>query len=224
MHSPTSEYNHHTLKPNIQALHDSSRQGCALCRVIYQSLIYDGGVSLQDTNAPINIMTKDSTIDPDSEESRLDILSVKVQQRDSAGSTYLSVLFNNGGQKQAFEAYRELVGQLQDPVPDAGMGNIVRLTSEWIHNCRNSHSQCKHLDADNDLNWLPTRLVDVGTDEGPDSLRLFLPGHAPGSTNLEYVALSYAWGLANNHSFKTMASNLQAMLKNLPFSQLPKTI
>ncbi|KAJ4019715.1 hypothetical protein NW766_003473 [Fusarium irregulare] len=74
-------------------------------------------------------MTKDSTIDPDSEESRLDISSVKVQQRNSAGSTYLSVLFNNGGQKQAFEAYRELVGQLQDPVSDAGMGNISMQTS-----------------------------------------------------------------------------------------------
>ncbi|CAG7562024.1 unnamed protein product [Fusarium equiseti] len=224
LNSPTSEYNHQTLKPNIQALEDSARQGCALCRVIYQSLIYDGGVSLQDTNAFIDIITKDSTIDPVSDESRLEILSVKVHQWNGANSTYLSVLFNNGGQKQAFEAYRELVGQLQDPTSDEGMENIVCLTSRWIRNCRDSHRQCRHPDAQNNLDWLPSRLVDVGTDDSTQPPRLFFPRKDQGSKNPEYVALSYAWGPVSNHSFKTTASNLQAMLESLPFSQLPKMI
>jgi hypothetical protein len=187
-------------------------------------LIYDGGVPLQDTNAPIDIVTKDSTIDPLSEESRLEILSVKVQQRNVARNTYLSVMFNNGGQKQAFEAYRELVGQLQDPSSDEGMENIVRLTSRWIRNCRDSHRQCRHPDAQNNIDWLPSRLVDVGIDDNTQPPRLSLPSKDQGSKNPEYVALSYAWGPGSNHSFKTTASNLQAMLESLPFSQLPKTI
>ncbi|KAJ4138810.1 hypothetical protein NW768_002683 [Fusarium equiseti] len=224
LHSPTSEYKHQTLKPNIQALENAAEQECALCRVIYQSLIFDGGVSLQDTDAPIDIMTKDSTIDSVSEESRLDMLSVKVQQRNAAGSTYLSVLFNNGGQKQAFEAYRELVGQLQDPTSDEGMENITRLTLRWIQNCRDTHSQCRQTDVQSKINCLPTRLVNVGTHHDEQPLRLFIPGQDQDSESLEYAALSYAWGPVSNHSFKTTFANLEARIKGLPFSQLPRTI
>ncbi|KAH6964803.1 heterokaryon incompatibility protein-domain-containing protein [Fusarium venenatum] len=220
----SSNYSTRILKSSITSLEQSAKQGCPLCRVIYQSFIYDEGVSFQDTNAPIEISTKDSTIDSDSYKSRLDILSVKIRQQSSTNSTYLSVLFNDGAQELAFEAYKELVGQLQDPTSEEGIDHLARLTSTWITNCRNTHSQCGHQNIPHSFDRVPTRLIDVGTDDNSQPPKLFLPSQGQASENIEYVALSYAWGSASNHPTRTSASNIQEMLEGLPFSRLPKTI
>ncbi|EYB27148.1 hypothetical protein FG05_12594 [Fusarium graminearum] len=221
----SSKYSHRTLKSNITSLKESAQQGCSLCRVIYQSFIYDEGILSQNAEAPIEIWTKDSVIDPDSQESRLDILSVKVQQRGSNRSTPLPVLFNGGSQEQAFESYKGLVGQIEDPTSDQGIKNLACLTASWIQNCRNTHSQCGHRVFSVDIDVVPTRLIDVGTNNSSQPPRLCLPRKDRSSENIEYVALSYAWGPVNNsHSGRTTASNLEEMIRGLPFSQLPKTI
>ncbi|RGP66159.1 hypothetical protein FSPOR_6779 [Fusarium sporotrichioides] len=219
-----SNYIIRTLKPNIKSLEASAHQGCALCRVIYQSFIYNGGVSFQDNEAPIEISTKDSAIESDSKEGRIDILSVKVDQRSSPDSTYLPVLFDDGAQEQAFKAYKEVVSQLQDPNSEEGIENLACLTSSWIQNCRSTHRHCVQQDIPISIDRVPTRLVDVGTDYNCQLPRLFIPNLDQGSENIEYVALSYAWGPVNDHLVRTTASNLQEMLLALPFPQLPKTI
>lgn len=221
----SSKYSQRTLKSNITSLKESAQQGCSLCRVIYQSFIYDEGILSQNAEAPIEISTKDSVIDPDSKESRLDILSVKVQQRGSNRSTPLPVLFNGGSQEQAFESYKRLVGQIEDPTSDQGIKNLACLTVSWIQNCRNTHSQCGHRVFSVDIDVVPTRLIDVGTNNRSQPPRLCLPRKDQSSENIEYVALSYAWGPINNsHSSRTTESNLEEMIRGLPFSQLPKTI
>jgi hypothetical protein len=213
-------YSYQTLKPNFQSLEESAHRGCPLCRVIYQSSFYDEVVSLQDAQTPIDIMAKDSTIDTFPQEERLEILTVRVQHRGSLNSMYLPILPNCGGQKQAFEAYQESVGQLQDPTSGEGLESIVRLTSEWIQDCQNTHTDCgPHIQSD--LDYLPTRLIDVGTEDHTQLPRLYLPD--PGIKDLKYVALSYAWGPMSD-CIKTTASNLQVMTESLPFSELPKTI
>ncbi|KAM0228967.1 hypothetical protein ACHAPO_010374 [Fusarium lateritium] len=220
----SSNYSTLILKSNFTSLEQSAKQGCPLCRVIYQSFIYDEGVLFQDATAPIEISTKDSCIDSASDESRLDILSVKVRQRSSTNSIYLSVLFNDGAQEQTFQAYKKLVGQLQDPTSEEGIEHLARLTSTWITNCRNTHNQCGHQDISNSIDHVPTRLIDVGTDDNSQPPKLFLPSQDQASENIEYVALSYAWGPVSNHLTRTSASNLQEMLLGFPFSRLPKTI
>ncbi|KAF5671664.1 hypothetical protein FHETE_4034 [Fusarium heterosporum] len=166
-------------------------------------------------------MAKDSTIDPDSQETRLEILSVQVQQRGAASSTFLPISFNYTGQNPISEAYQGPIWLPQDPTSDVGLENITRLTLKWIQDCQNTHNRCGHGDNHGNIDYLPTRLIDVGTDDEKQPPKLFLPD---GSKNLEYVALSYAWGPVNNHVTKTTASNLQVMMEGLPFSQLPKTV
>ncbi|RGP76826.1 hypothetical protein FLONG3_5069 [Fusarium longipes] len=221
LQNPTLNYNYQNLKANFISLQDSAQQGCPLCRLIYQSSFYDENVSIQDDDAPIDIMAKDSTIDAVSQEQRLEIITVRVQQRGSADSMYLPILSNTGGQIQAFEAHQKCVGQLQDPTSTEGLEKIVHLASEWISNCRDNHAGCGPRGMHSDLDYLPTRLIDVGTEDGAQLPRLFLPDHA--AKNLEYVALSYAWG-PMKHVIKTTASNLQAMTDGLPFCELSKTI
>ncbi|KAF4342848.1 hypothetical protein FBEOM_3193 [Fusarium beomiforme] len=215
------DYSHQTLKANFRSLHESAHQGCALCRLIYQSSFYDEGVSSQDTQTPIDIMAKNSTINALSQEDLLEILTVRVQQQDAAHSMYLPILSTCGGQTQAFEAHRGLAGQLEDPTSDEGLNKIVNLTSNWIQSCRNTHRYCEHASTYNDMVCSPTRLIDVGTEDQAQLPKLFIP--EKGCKNLEYVALSYAWGPLSNF-IKTTASNLEIMLKRLPFSELPKTI
>ncbi|KAL4724391.1 hypothetical protein ACLX1H_009005 [Fusarium chlamydosporum] len=166
-------------------------------------------------------MFKDSTIDQGSQEPGLEILSVKVWQRGTSCSTYLNVLFNSGGQEQAFETYKGMIGQLQDPSSNDGLESIARLTSKWIQDCRNTHSQCG---SQSGTGCLPTRLIDVGTEDDTKPPRLFVPEQDQKSKTLEYAALSYAWGTDGGHLVRTTASNLQAMMGCLPFTQLPQTI
>ncbi|KAF9767937.1 hypothetical protein IL306_014832 [Fusarium sp. DS 682] len=221
MQNPALGYSSQTLKPNFTSLQESARQGCTLCRLIYQSSFYAEDVSFQDAQTPIDIMTKHSTIDTLSQEDRLEILTVRVQLQGATNSMYLPILSNCGGQKQAFEAYQGLVGQLQDPNSDEGLESIVRLASEWIESCRNTHIHCVHGDIQNDSRCSPTRLIDVGTEDPTQPPKLFIPDQ--GAKAVEYVALSYAWGPVS-HFIKTTASNLEAMVKELPVSELPKTI
>ncbi|OBS20316.1 hypothetical protein FPOA_06689 [Fusarium poae] len=212
------------LKPNITSLEQSAKQGCELCRVTYQSLIYAKGVSFQDTEASIKITTKDSVFYPESPEDRFEILSIDIQQLGYTDSTYLTVLFNDGAQEQAFKTYSELIGRIQDTDTDEGIESLIHMTSKWIQNCQSTHSQCGHQNIPNSINRVPTRLIDVGTNDDNQPPRLFIPSQDQASENLEYVALSYAWGPVDHHLIKTTASNLQQMLIALPFSRLPQTI
>ncbi|PTD04174.1 hypothetical protein FCULG_00000034 [Fusarium culmorum] len=190
----SSKYSHRTLKWNIESLKESAQQGCSLCRVIYQSFIYDEGALLQDAEAPIEISTKDS--------SRYNSeVPTKARLYPSCSTADLK--------NKLLKHKRDLLAILK----------IRHLTKV------SKNSQCGHRVFSVDIYVVPTRLIDVGTENSSQPPRLCLPRKDQSCGNIEYAALSYAWGLVNNsHSSRTTASNLEEMLRGLPFSQLPKTI
>ncbi|KAF5532446.1 hypothetical protein FMEXI_12403 [Fusarium mexicanum] len=66
----------------------------------------------------------------------------------------------------------------------------------------------------------PTRLIDVGSQNGASVPKIVI---TTTSSEMEYLALSYAWG--SGHDFaKTTASNLEEMKKGLPWDELSKTV
>ena len=85
----------------------------------------------------------------------------------------------------------------------------------WLHDCLHKHEDCVgELSSD-----LPTRVLDVGDNEAPTTLRLH---HNSGSERGQYVALSYCWGKAQ--SVVTTSQNVGEHLRNLSFDALHQTV
>lgn len=69
-----------------------------------------------------------------------------------------------------------------------------------------------------DLPILPTRVIDIGTDEGSQSLRL----HSGAAQRTLYLTLSYRWSLSSSVDFQTTDSNLHEYAASISLSTLPQ--
>jgi hypothetical protein len=93
----------------------------------------------------------------------------------------------------------------------------------WKSECEKSHPKCRiQLEGKYDANHqrLPTRLIDVGLDDGPDPPRLVLTS-ALSTSETSYITLSHCWGTTPGTTSSTTIANLKDRLQNLP--ELPFT-
>ena len=89
------------------------------------------------------------------------------------------------------------------------------LIKRWIEECVTTHQSCARA---TDTDYLPMRLVDVGTPEIPP--RLIESHRTP--IRGPYVTLSYCWG--GKSGVKLTMSTLESFTTALPFDDLPRTI
>ena len=108
--------------------------------------------------------------------------------------------------------------QLSLPVlSEPGSHFNINTIREWIRSCDQSHS-C----VPRNINFLPTRLLDVG-DEYSSSVRLTCIDREH-TTSGKYLALSHRWGSpTTNTLFRTLKSNLATFKKAIEVADLPKT-
>ena len=95
----------------------------------------------------------------------------------------------------------------------------VELISKWIGECKSSHFIC-HLDV---KTWLPTRLIDVGSQDGTKYPRLVET--AEEGICGPYVALSHMWGdptLGHAAPLRTLTANYIEMSSEIPKHLLSK--
>ena len=95
----------------------------------------------------------------------------------------------------------------------------------WLENCRAHHEKCRdsvsHQPiAEDELNKLPNRVIDVGAIKSDNRVRLI---EIDGSPESHWVAPSHCWGEKKNHPLKTTRANLRPRLNGIPMSSLPKT-
>jgi hypothetical protein len=117
------------------------------------------------------------------------------------------------------------VAELKTPIPiQIGLPELpapgslphVRILNRWLSHCEANHPSCKS----DSQQYLPTRLIDVGTLEQP---RLNLHETAAGETG-QYLALSHAWGDKKLHPhFCTYVSNLTEYKSHIDMDNLPST-
>ncbi|KAF4622802.1 hypothetical protein G7Y89_g14223 [Cudoniella acicularis] len=101
-------------------------------------------------------------------------------------------------------------------LPPAGSLTYFKLLREWLRVCDKYH-KC-HCGSDNPL---PTRVLDVGDHENPDSLRLYCTTKGERG---RYIALSHCWGkLKENQKFCTYGHNIAILRERIDFGKLPKT-
>ncbi|KAK4451246.1 heterokaryon incompatibility protein-domain-containing protein [Podospora aff. communis PSN243] len=96
-----------------------------------------------------------------------------------------------------------------------GQKETLCLAKTWLQNCQETHPSCQSRSD----NWLPTRLIDVGTVDEP-ILRLV------SSISLEpdapYIALSHRWGA--HQTFILRSRNVAAYHKTIPTADVSATV
>ena len=83
-----------------------------------------------------------------------------------------------------------------------------------MQDCLLNHEQCPRPDS----SFIPTRLIDVGKDDGKQSIRV----HLTSGEKTPYAALSYCWGDSQRVTMTTV--NMNDMLHGIATSTLPQTI
>ncbi|TVY77959.1 hypothetical protein Focb16_v007446 [Fusarium oxysporum f. sp. cubense] len=221
-----------TIAPNVYKLKESAQNGCPLCQIIYQSFSYQISKSnwsetlaihlsaykvlrhyRQDTaegQAPCNQDPKEPKvwcgIGTDIDRSRWHPLPLVTHEEKEAGI----------GEWDSCKTR-----SIADLSSAEGVDKAITLAKKWIQNCSTSHEKCGMQPGGPVLiKTIPTRLIHVGSKDGALSPKIIITNP---SSEMEYLALSYAWG--SGHDFaKTTATNLMEMTKHLPWDDLAKTV
>lgn len=100
----------------------------------------------------------------------------------------------------------------------------MTLARHWLNNCLENHDECKtHLSKSKSSdNWLPTRLIDVGTEPGRLTPRLVIPSESAGLVNIQYVTLSHSWALSKK-SLNLLVKNCEQLTWRIPLDALSQT-
>ena len=99
-----------------------------------------------------------------------------------------------------------------------GAAEHVLLTiSRWISECEETHNEGCALNHSLEVPLLPTRVIDVGTDEEPIEPRL----HISNGDRQLYTTLSHCWG--KKLPARTMRNTLDSFLTSIPLHEMPKT-
>jgi hypothetical protein len=96
----------------------------------------------------------------------------------------------------------------------------VGMMHSWIRSCKSTHGACRR--APGSSPWLPTRLLDVGSDDGSREPRV-IETKDLSTTDTPYAALSHMWGDVENAApLQTMKFNYDTVKQNVSNRKLPQ--
>jgi hypothetical protein len=109
-------------------------------------------------------------------------------------------------------------------LPETGGELHFKLMLEWLRQCDQHHGKfgCGGI-LGRDLDFLPTRVLDVGNGSNPDSLRLHCTQRGQ---KLDYIALSHCWGKPDPAEWRricTHRTNFRDHCDSVAFNTLPRT-
>lgn len=233
------------IAPDFHSLAELAQNGCPLCQTVYQSCCYIETVSYERDTLPIRVRASaphgvghDSYSDCDSIEGgdddddelpfrnqyprQLD-LTVIIGEKGQGRSHNLSLVIENGSERSTNTSGLDTGKPIINLCSRKGVDDAVALTKCWMLECETSHIKCNvRSHTKQQSRVLPTRLIDVGSIDEEEIPKIYVPD-PPNHENLEYTALSYAWGSDPTFA-RTTASNISEMRNGLPWDKLAKTI
>ncbi|KAG5745223.1 hypothetical protein H9Q69_007646 [Fusarium xylarioides] len=218
-----------TIAPNVYKLKESAQNGCALCQIMYQAFCYQ--ISKCNWNETLAIHLSAYKVLRDYRKVVAEGQAPKEPRvwcgigtdMDRSRWYPLPLVTDENEEKEA--GIREWISQNTRSIADLssaeGVEKAVALANRWIQSCSTSHEKCGMQPAGLDApKTIPTRLIDVGSKGGAVPPKIVI---TDSSFEIEYLALSYAWGPGNDFA-QTTASNLAEMTKHLPWDDLAKTV
>jgi hypothetical protein len=93
----------------------------------------------------------------------------------------------------------------------------IALTRKWLDYCEKNHDQCRHADKEHPR--LPTRVIDIGSEEREPRLHI-----SSEEERDRFVVLSHCWGSdPNTKRLLTTHVSLDSHCAKIPFDSFPKT-
>lgn len=112
------------------------------------------------------------------------------------------------------ESHRFQIGDLE---PTTSSSRTLDLAYHWFSDCQCNHARCRRPSTN--VNWLPTRLLDIGTSRD-DQWRLCLTSEDCLQSS-SYVTLSYRWG--DSPRFMLVDENIGKCRNGQLIRDLPQT-
>lgn len=103
-------------------------------------------------------------------------------------------------------------------LPPSGSDLHVAVMRSWLQDCDNHHKCQPRLSNESRSVTLPTRLIDVGTEDDDETLKLY---ETQPDDIMRYIALSHPWGPEPH--FCTYPENIDEYKRTINFSRLPAT-
>ncbi|KAF5625601.1 hypothetical protein F52700_8966 [Fusarium sp. NRRL 52700] len=224
-----------TISPNIYQLQESAQNGCPLCQITYQCFCYQIPKCYWNQTLAVHLWVYVYAIPP-----RLDnkfpAAGMGTGTQDSVEPTVscgfgkdidrcrwhiLPLVMHEEKDRWPADSDTHTKKSIADLLSTEGVETAITLANSWIQNCSANHEKCRAQPGNYHLRkTTPTRLIDVASQNGVSVPKIVITNT---SSEMEYFALSYAWG--SGHSFaKTTASNLEEMQKGLPWDELSKTV
>lgn len=132
-------------------------------------------------------------------------------------------VYQKNGVCAAYSGLRHMLiptGNERPPGPKSSEAHLheyeARLIQRWADLCFNKHTKCGH-----DTQYLPTRVIEVGTTSSP-TLRLISSSDIV-KPDRRYLALSHCWGLTMPDSAKTTSMTLESHSSRIEYQALPLT-
>ncbi|KAE8317586.1 heterokaryon incompatibility protein-domain-containing protein [Aspergillus transmontanensis] len=98
---------------------------------------------------------------------------------------------------------------------DSGSSAAFNRARQWLSHCVQHDQACKPPDTE----FMPRRLVNIGSWEGSQEPFLFEP-----TTPVPYACLSYCWGIDIDRVMKTTTDNIHSHYQRLELATLPAAI
>lgn len=213
--SPTI-YPHHA---NGQDLRGSAQAGCPLCTILWDFFSGQEHFTKLKGASFVFALYYDGDANPENDPQLLRIPYYRFNMRyeDSPPTNIKSALELRLG---SIVIYALGVEDLEDsarydPPSNTGNEETWNIVTQWIQKCRTNHSKCNQASQ---ANWMPTRVLDVGTASNP---RLCLHVKNETSPISPYITLSHCWGKIEIK--KLTKANISQLTKSIDINELTKT-
>ncbi|KAF2691693.1 HET-domain-containing protein [Lentithecium fluviatile CBS 122367] len=202
----------------MRELKSSSDLRCPLCRAILSTPIhYEKDTLLADDDEPLGIV-----LDIDPSKGPRPVLSVTFYavanaQRVARIPRRMVAACESLLEDDDLASTLERCSQLENN--NTGSDATFELASYWLHRCLSEHKQCRMSSDENELPFMPTRLLDVSN----NAIRLIETKDLIGTdlNDRVYLSLSHCWGLVP--IIRTLQENYEAHLTNIDPAKLSKT-
>ncbi|KAF1964955.1 HET-domain-containing protein [Bimuria novae-zelandiae CBS 107.79] len=192
-------HDHHQTFEELKASADAGCRGCKL--FAYSKEVYKGPYAKGDIDYPGKVRD------------RYRLASTKFGSQELLFGYSQCGYFRGGCMPEEWR-------NEQPPPPGSPENELLdyeaRLITRWAKLCFEKHDRCGH-----EMQYLPTRVVDVGTLREPE-LRLLVTAGLE-ATDRRYLALSHCWGLTMPPSARTVQSTLEQHLAGVKYDNLPLT-
>jgi len=219
--------NANSLQYSLSSLSRSAKEGCFICRRIWDSILHDkdnfsdyvddseldGGFSLESKTVEEWWNGRNSTIDFRMYSSEGYIgLSLGAGPLRGIDFVLIPIPTNRADTDSSIDP---------DPVSGAAFSaaGTLELCSHWFRTCSESHTKCRKLERELQP-FAPERLIEISTEDDGNSFswRVVCPADIG---NVPYFTLSHCWGTSRRTCLTS--KNRRVFAEFTSFSDLPKT-